>query len=111
MFYDELKKRCAQKGISMTVLADELGFSSGNIGAWKKGGTPRVKLLTAIAERLECTPDELLGIEKKPPAKATVTDDDIKVALFGGDGEVTDEMWEEVKSFAEYVKHKKINDN
>ena len=31
---------------------------------------------------------------------------DLKVALFGGDGEVTDEMWEEVKNFAEFVKAK-----
>ena len=39
----------------------------------------------------------------------TVTEDDIKVALFGGSGDVTDEMWEEVKNFAEFVKNKKGN--
>ena len=36
----------------------------------------------------------------------SVTEDDIKVALFGGSGEVTDEMWQEVKNFAEFVKNK-----
>lgn len=36
----------------------------------------------------------------------TVTENDLKVALFGSLDEVTDEMWEEVKSFAEFVKNK-----
>jgi len=33
-----------------------------------------------------------------------VNDDDIKFALFGGDGEITDAMYEEVKKFAAFVK-------
>lgn len=33
-----------------------------------------------------------------------VSDDDIKFALFGGDGEITDAMYEEVKRFAQMVK-------
>lgn len=41
-----------------------------------------------------------------PHTSPTVTEDDIKVALFGGSGEVTDEMWQEVKNFAEFVKNK-----
>lgn len=34
------------------------------------------------------------------------SEQEIKVALFGGDGEVSDEMWQEVKEFVAYVKHK-----
>ena len=41
-----------------------------------------------------------------PHTSPTVTEDDLKVALFGGSGEVTDEMWQEVKNFAEFVKNK-----
>lgn len=37
------------------------------------------------------------------------TDDDIKFALFGGEEEITDEMYDEVKNFAEYVKQKYKN--
>ena len=33
-----------------------------------------------------------------------VSDDDIKFALFGGDGEITDAMYDEVKRFAQMVK-------
>ncbi len=32
--------------------------------------------------------------------------DELKVALFGGDTEVTDEMWDEVMNYADYVKKK-----
>lgn len=42
--------------------------------------------------------------QKENPASSA--EDEVKVALFGGDGEVTDEMWEEVKKFADYVKNK-----
>lgn len=33
-------------------------------------------------------------------------DNNAKVALFGGDTDVTDEMWEEVKDYAKYIKQK-----
>ena len=48
------------------------------------------------------------GIEcKKAPAendKREINDDDIKFALFGGDGEITDAMYDEVRQFAAFVK-------
>lgn len=45
-------------------------------------------------------------VEKAPAQKGerSVSDDDIKFALFGGDGDITDEMYEEVKRFAKLVK-------
>ena len=33
-----------------------------------------------------------------------MSDHDIKFALFGGDGEITDAMYDEVKRFAQMVK-------
>lgn len=36
-------------------------------------------------------------------------DDIAKVALFGGDGEVTEEMWQEVKDYVAYIKQKHFN--
>lgn len=48
-----------------------------------------------------------LGFNKKAPTQAgkrEVSDDDIKFALFGGDGEITDAMFDEVKRFAKMVK-------
>ncbi len=40
-------------------------------------------------------------------ARSGISENEIKVALFGGDGVVTEEMWQEVKNFVEFVKHKK----
>lgn len=48
-----------------------------------------------------------LGKDRKAPAdngKRSVSDDDIKFALFGGSGDITDAMYQEVKEFAALVK-------
>lgn len=45
--------------------------------------------------------------KKKAPVesdKRSVSDDDIKFALFGGSGEITDAMYQEVKEFAALIK-------
>lgn len=42
--------------------------------------------------------------DPQPEERPEVTEDDIKFALFGGAGEITDEMFEEVKKFAKFVK-------
>ena len=60
--------------------------------------------LTKIAAYFGVSVDYLLG-EEKPKEKLT-TEYDVKVALFGGAEEVTDEMWAEVKTFVEFVKQK-----
>lgn len=94
-------------GISQAELARRLGVSPGAVGNWESGTRlPDAEMLSRIADALGCTVDYLLGREEMSE-KPSATDDDIKVALFGGDGEVTDEMWEEVKQFAEFVKKRK----
>lgn len=52
--------------------------------------------------------DEDAAKEKAPadPGKRSVSDDDIKFALFGGDGEITDAMYDEVRRFAAFVKQR-----
>ena len=40
-------------------------------------------------------------------AKRLPSEHDIKVALFGGEDEVTDDMWQEVKNFVAFIKQKK----
>lgn len=44
--------------------------------------------------------------EPSQPAKSEVSEEDIKFALFGGSGEITDEMYDEVKEFVKFVKMK-----
>ena len=39
-------------------------------------------------------------------APETVTDEELKFALFGGSEDITDEMFEEVRSFAAFVRQR-----
>lgn len=41
--------------------------------------------------------------KEKPPAS---NDEELKIALFGGDEEITDEMWQEAKFAAQKIKER-----
>lgn len=63
MFYDRLKKVCAEKGTNMTALSQKLKISSGNISKWKNGGVPKSETLILIAKELSISIDYLLGLD------------------------------------------------
>ena len=106
MFYDRFKQLCEDKGVSCNKAALEIGLSNATPTKWKKtGATPVGETLDKIAAYFGVTTDFLLGKEKAPAdnSKRSVSDDDIKFALFRGREDITDAMYEEVLSFAEYV--------
>ena len=108
MFFERYSALCKEHDETPNSVAKKIGASSGSVTAWKKGTDPRNATLAKIADFFGVTTDYLLGKEsEKAPAesgKRSVSDDDIKFALFGGDGEITDAMFEEVKNFAAFVK-------
>ena len=108
LFFDRFKLLCEEKGESPNSFARKNGIPSGSITAWKNGSIPRPATLDKIATALGVSVGYLLGTEdeKKPTSEGErpVSDDDIKFALFGGDGEITDAMYDEVKRFAQMVK-------
>ena len=60
-----------------------------------------------IADYFGVPVSELLGEKENAPTQKgerEISDNDIKFALFGGDGEITDAMYDEVKRFAQMVK-------
>ena len=69
---------------------------------------PNSEMLILIANFFNVSVDYLIGAGERESAgsRESVTDEEIKFALFGGDGEITDEMYEEVKRFAAYVKER-----
>lgn len=100
---DRIRELLDQKGVSPTCMMTELGYSRGLFSQWKSGlQKPSSEKLSAIAEYLDVSVDYLLGKSATP--NPTLTDDDIKFALFNGSEGVTDEMYEEVKQFAAMVK-------
>ena len=112
-FYKRLRDLCEERNMTINELVKILDLSSGSPTAWKNGAIPRNVTLTKIAGYFGVTEDYLSGKEnKKAPTgigERSVSDDEIKFALFGGDGEITDEMYDEVKRFAAYIKQREAD--
>lgn len=109
MFYDKFVQICKKHGISPSRAAVEAGLSKSTVTKWKTtpDAEPTGAAIKKITEYFGITIAELMGETEKAPTvngERSISDDDIKFALFGGDGEITDEMYEEVKDFAEYIK-------
>ena len=102
---DIIKALREKHNLTQTELAKYLEVSPSIIGMYEQGRRrPSFEMLEAIADYFNVSLDYLMCKDKNK--RPSVTDDDIKFALFGGDEEITDEMYEEVKSFAAYVKQK-----
>ncbi len=110
MFYDIFVELCAQRGVRPSRVAEECGISRSNVASWKsKGYTPRGEALQVIADYFGVPVEQLLGKSSRETPQAPgrePTEEEIKVALFGGGGEVTDAMWEEAKNFIAFIKER-----
>jgi transcriptional regulator with XRE-family HTH domain len=110
VFYDRFVYLCGKKGISPSRAAVEAGISKSLVTKWRTNNVqdPSPDVARKLANYFNMTIAELLGEEtKKAPtvsSERAVSDDDIKFALFGGSGEITDAMYREVKEFAALVK-------
>ena len=108
MFFDRFESLCKQKGVSKQKACIDCGLSRTAWNKWKAGAIPNGDAIQSLADYFGVTTDYLLtGAEtKKAPTDGArqASDDDIKFALFGGDGEITDAMYDEVKRFAQMVK-------
>lgn len=104
-----IKQRRLELGMSQEELANKCGYKSrSTINKIELGvnDIPRSKI-KAFATALNTSPAYLIeSVEEALTQALAVSENDIKVALFGGAENVTDEMWEEVKQFAEFVKNK-----
>lgn len=109
---ERVKAICKERKIPISKLEKDLGFSNGYIGQLRKGTFPADRLVL-IAEFLNVTADFLLtGNEKAPDStvERKYQGDEILFALSrGGEGEITDEMYQEVKNFAEFVAQREAN--
>ena len=104
--YERIEALCKQRGINVTEMCRDTGLTRAKLSDLKMKRTRSlsVQALKTIAGYFCVSVDYLLGEEEPEPRPAS--EHDIKVALFGGAEEVTDEMWAEVKSFVEFVKQK-----
>ena len=98
------------RGLTLEQIADVVGVGKSTVRKWETGmiANMRRDKIADLAKALGTTPAYLMGWdEEKAPTvsgERSVSDDDIKFALFGGSGEITDAMYREVKEFAALVK-------
>ena len=109
-FYEIFVQECQKRGVKPGRAAESCGINRSNVTNWKNGGyTPRGDALQRIADYFGVTVDYLLGNEKAPTPKGerTVSDDDMKFALWGDVSDIDDGDLEDVKRYAAYIREKK----
>ena len=112
IFKERTKALCKKNGISQKFLSESTGNGQYYLNdVWLGKRDASDSDLQTISKILHTTPEYLKGETDNPdaPEQNTIDESQIKAALFGGDKEVTDEMWDEVKNFVEFViqKHQK----
>lgn len=110
-----LKQAIDESGLTYSQLESKTGISKSALQRYATGTTKKIPVdtIVAIAQVLNVSAAWIMGWSEEDSKSnvnfSPVTDDDIKFALFGGEEEITDEMYDEVKNFAEYVKQKYKN--
>lgn len=118
-FSKVLKQLRKERSLTQTELSKALGISCSTISMYERGERePAFEMQEAIADYFNVSMDFLHGKSfaqgwhpNNNHAGTGMNDEELKVALFGGDSEVTDDMWDEVKRFAEFVKEKNKSGN
>jgi len=107
VFFYRFKALCDEKNVSTYRACTDIGLNRSAVAKWKEGSQPNGTTAAKLAEYFGVTTDYLLGqSEERTPSHRQVSDEDIKFALFGGDGEITDAMYEEVKRFAAFIRER-----
>lgn len=109
VFFGE-KIRHARKaaGLTQRQLAKMIGVANTSVSNWEKDlSRPDADMIRQLCAVLQLQPNDFYGTQPSAGGEVrNVSDEDIKFALFGGDGEITDAMYDEVKRFAAFIKQR-----
>lgn len=105
-FYARFVRLSRSYGISPSRAALDAGISKSAVSKWKRepNSAPNGTVLAKLSAYFGVPASTLLGEE--PKESAPVSDEAIKFALFGGSEDITQEMYDEVRSFAAYIKER-----
>ncbi|MBQ2384381.1 MAG: helix-turn-helix transcriptional regulator [Oscillospiraceae bacterium] len=107
--YEHIDQLAKERGFkNMTELCRTAGVPRATMTELKMGRSRDISKPNAqkLATAMGVTLDAIYGTEKTDAPRVRPSEEDIKFALFGGDGEITEAMYEEVLRFAEYVKQR-----
>ena len=94
-FNDNLKEARLKRNLSQKEVADQIGVAKSTYSLYESGNRePSVQTIKKIADVLNVSADELLGLSEQPTTIA---------AHFDGD-EHTEEELDKIKEFAAFVK-------
>lgn len=97
-FNDNLRTARERKGFSQKEMAERIGVAKSTYSLYESGNRePNVQTIKKIADTLNVSADELLGIDDTPTTLA---------AHFEGE-DYTEAEWDEIRKFAEFVKTKR----
>ena len=106
-FSERLRQLRTSADLSQMEFSKRIGVSKSSVNMYERGERePNLETLQRIADFFQVDIGYLLGNPEVSAPVRKITDDDIKFALFGGSGEITDAMYEEVKQFAAFVKNR-----
>ncbi len=97
-FNENLKNARERRGMSQKDVAEEIGVAKSTYSLYESGNRePNVQTIKKIADVLNVSADDLLGLN----------DESVTIAAhFDGD-EYTEDELDEIKAFAEFVKSKR----
>ena len=102
-FGEKIRNTRKALGLTQRQLAGLIGVSNTSVSNWEKDlSRPDADMIQKLCAALQLQPNDFYGAK----ARSAVSDEDIKFALFGGDGEITDAMFDEVKRFAAFLKER-----
>ena len=106
----KIKSLRKQAKLTQTELGEMLGVQKNAVSKWECGRVTDIPAgkIKAMAKIFDVPPSYLIDNDlarvPTPCCKEGISDEDVKFALFGGDQEITDEMYQEVLQFAAFVK-------
>lgn len=105
---ENLKSARKRRGYTAQELADKVGCSKQLVSKYETGVITNMPIerLHKFAQVLDVDPLELADM--KDDEKET-ENDKLRFALYGGAEGITDEMLEEVRNFANYIKEREKN--
>ena len=107
MFISIIDELLKEKGVTVAKMLEECKIGKNQYTYWKKNGNvPSGAILQKLADYFGVSVDYLLGKTEEKEKSPSVSDEDLKFALFGGDKDIPDEVLDEVKRFAVYAKER-----